>query len=530
MNVSAEASRASRWLPALAVWALAWVAMALLQQRVDLANLAMVLVLASALATLWLPITASLALSALSVLAFNWSFVPPRFTFAVDLRQDALLLAAMLGVSWIVAGVVARQRWLGQRARRFSERVQQLQRLGEALRDSPEPAHQAGLLQATLTELLGEPVRLLVLRGALPPTDDDAAALILGEPSAHERAGLWQCLRQGRPFGPGTGAHAELAEWYFPLRARQAAFGAAMVSLDEANLPDDDVRAQAQALCDQMGLVLQRAHSEAGARRARDEAQLQQVRNALLAAISHDYRTPLAAIMGAASSLREQGERLSAPQRQRLLDSIVDETAQLARLTDNTLQLARLDAPGVQLTLDWESPEEIVGALVARLRARPATAPARARGAGRAAGALRRAADDADAGEPGGQRAQVQRAAGAGGAGGAAPAGACGVRGARPRAGRGAGLARAHLPGVPACRAAAGADVGPPFDGYVERPLGGVSLARRRRAPTQRRRRLGRVPRHRARPRRRAAPAPARTWRHRLRMLAARAGGAGAGR
>jgi two-component system sensor histidine kinase KdpD len=56
-------------------------------------------------------------------------------------------------------------------------------------------------------------VRLLVLRGALPPTDDDNAALILGEPSAHERAGLWQCLRQGRPFGPGTGAHAELAEW-----------------------------------------------------------------------------------------------------------------------------------------------------------------------------------------------------------------------------------------------------------------------------------------------------------------------------
>ena len=121
--------------------------------------------------------------------------------------------------------------------------------------------------------------------------------------------------------------------------------------------PTQEQRAHTQALCDQMGLVLQRAHSEAGARRARDEAQLQQVRNALLAAISHDYRTPLAAIRGAASSLREQGERLSAPQRQRLLDSIVDETAQLARLTDNTLQLARLDAPGVQLTMDWESPE-----------------------------------------------------------------------------------------------------------------------------------------------------------------------------
>jgi two-component system sensor histidine kinase KdpD len=62
-----------------------------------------------------------------------------------------------------------------------------------------------------------------------------------------------------------------------------------------------------------------------------------------------------------------------------LLDSVVDETAQLARLTDNTLQLARLDAPGVQLALDWQSPEEIVGALMARLRARDLHAGGQAR-------------------------------------------------------------------------------------------------------------------------------------------------------
>ncbi|MBL0087502.1 MAG: hypothetical protein IPP44_12700 [Ideonella sp.] len=85
------------------------------------------------------------------------------------------------------------------------------------------------------------------------------------------------------------------------------------------------------------------------------------MRNALLAAISHDFRTPLATILGAASSLHDQGDRLSAAQRQRLAATIVDETGQLSRLTDNTLQLARLDAPGVALKLDWESAEEIVG-------------------------------------------------------------------------------------------------------------------------------------------------------------------------
>jgi two-component system, OmpR family, sensor histidine kinase KdpD len=367
-----EADRAAEgtsWPHALAVWAVGWVAMALLQDRLDLANLAMLLVLASALATLWLPIGFSLALTAAAVAAFNWFFVPPRYTFAVDLNQHVWLLLAMLAVSWIVAGVMTRQRLHAQSAARASRRLQQLQQLGEALRDTAEPAQQAGLLQQALATLLGQPARLLVLRGARPQQDDDNAALILGEPSAHERSGLWQCLRQGQPFGPGTGRHAELQEWYFPLRGRREAYGAAMVPLADG-LPDDATRTQAQALCDQMGSVLQRAQAQRAADSARDEAQLQQVRNAMLAAISHDYRTPLASIMSAASSLRDQNELLSAPQRERLLNSIVTETEQLARLADNTLQLARLDAPGVTLAMDWESAEELAGAVRARFAAR----------------------------------------------------------------------------------------------------------------------------------------------------------------
>jgi two-component system sensor histidine kinase KdpD len=105
---------------------------------------------------------------------------------------------------------------------------------------------------------------------------------------------------------------------------------------------------------------------------AREQAQLQATRNALLAAISHDYRTPLATIMGSASALQEQGDRMDGAQRQRLAAGIVEESERLARLTDNTLQLARLDAPTVQLRCDWESAEELVGAVLRRARRRPA--------------------------------------------------------------------------------------------------------------------------------------------------------------
>jgi two-component system sensor histidine kinase KdpD len=341
-----------------------------LDGRLDAPNLAMVLVLAAALATLWLPLSLSLLSSALSVAAFNWLFVPPRHTFAVDLRLHALLLLSMLGVSWIVALLVAREREQSALARRHAREAEQLRGLAQALRDTEEPLAQAGALRDALAAEVGAPVVLLILRGALPAANDAQAASLVGEPDADQLSGLWMCMRQSAAFGPGTGRHEALPGWYLPLRGRGQSLGAALVHPEAGSRHDAALRAHAQALCDQMGQALQRLQAEQGARAAREQAQAQGVRNAMLAAISHDYRTPLATITGAASSLREQGERLAPAQRDRLAATILDEASRLARLTDNTLQLARLDAPGVTLRLDWESAEEIVGAVLRRARQR----------------------------------------------------------------------------------------------------------------------------------------------------------------
>src|SRR5205085_6608770 len=145
----------------------------------------------------------------------------------VDLREDALLLGAMLAVSWIVAGVVARQRQLAESGRRHAQQADQLRRLGEALRDAEDPVQRADVLRTALAEVLGAPPLLLLLRDTLPAGDDAGAVLVIGEPTPHERSGLWHCMRQAQPFGPGTGRHADLPEWYLPLRGRHAAFGAA---------------------------------------------------------------------------------------------------------------------------------------------------------------------------------------------------------------------------------------------------------------------------------------------------------------
>ena len=367
-----------RW-PALAAWAAGWAVLLALDGSVDLANLAMLLVLTSAVASLWLPAWLWVAVAGVGVLAFNWIFVPPRGTLAVDLHEHALLLAAMLVVNTIIAALMALQRRQALHAQGHAERAERLRAWGELLRDAADPQAHAGALHAALEQLHGGPAALLVLKDGLPPTDDDEAALHVGTTDADQRAGLWHCLRQGHAMGPGTGRHGDLPDLYLPLRGRGASLGAALLTGHVARRGHDDDPAQAQALCDQMGQALQRARLARAEQHAHEQAQAQGVRNALLAAISHDYRTPLATIMGAASSLEEQADRLDPAQRRRLARSIVDETAQLGRLTDNTLQLARLDAPGVELRCDWESAEEIAGAALRRARVRDPARRVRAR-------------------------------------------------------------------------------------------------------------------------------------------------------
>lgn len=358
-----------RLLPGAAVWLLAWIAMFLLDGHIDLGNQALILILAAAVAALWLPRAVSMAVCALAVLAFNFSFVPPRGTFAVGLEQHVLLLITMLAVSWLIALMVERQRRLAETERMHRARAEQLRALGEALRDAEDPLARAPLLQSTLAQMSGAPATLLVL--SKPPSDDVNArdVPLVGEASPEERVALWLCMRQDAMTG-GTGAVEQPVRWYIPMRGRSANYGAALIRFP--SLPPDASasREHAQALCDQMGLAIERSVALHAAHSAQEAAQAQALRNTLLAAIAHDHRTPLATIMGAGSSLLEQSERLSPEQRKRLAATIVDEATQLARLTENTLQLARLDAPHASLNSDWESVEELVGTVARRVRQR----------------------------------------------------------------------------------------------------------------------------------------------------------------
>lgn len=370
LNAPSTASRLVRlsgW-PGALVWLLGWWLLTSLDGHLDLANQALVLVLLSALAALWLHVVLAMVCCALAMMAFNYQFVPPRGTFTVDLHQHVWLLAAMLVVSWIVTWLMSRQRQLTQQAQQQAQRAQQLRLLGDQCRAADDARHMVDLLQAALRTLTGQPVAVMLVMPA-----PDLSCTLVGSANESEQSGLQLCASMSAQMGPGTGRHEEQPAWYLPLRASQGSLGAALLHLGVHAwiLPwPDDLRLHAQALCDQLGVALERLQVQQQAMLDKEAAQAQTLRSTLLAAIAHDHRTPLATILGAASSLHDQAERLQPQQQRQLAAVIVDEAQQLARLTDNTLQLARLDAPGVVLQLDWESAEEIIGTVVRRARQR----------------------------------------------------------------------------------------------------------------------------------------------------------------
>ena len=369
-NASPQGRPRAPWWPGLAAWMAAWALMLALDGHVDLASQALLLVPAAAVAAIWWGPALSATTIGLAVLAFNFSFVPPRGTLAVDLHQHGLLLVATVAVSGIVTALVARLRRLASEAEAHAQRSDDLRHLGDALRGHDDPLDGEALLRRMLGRLSGTDAVLLVV--SAEPGADSASApeRWFGQPTSAEQDDLRLCVHDGRALGPGSGRREEQPACYLPLRGRQRTLGAALVRLDPAAPPGEAERSHAQALCDQFGTALERAAAERAAARAHQQAQLQSMRSTLLSAVAHDHRTPLATIISAAGALLDQADRLDAQQRQRLAATILDESTQLARITDNTLQLARLDAVGLDLAKDWESPEELIGSVLRRLRQR----------------------------------------------------------------------------------------------------------------------------------------------------------------
>ncbi len=356
-----------RW-PAYVVWSLAWALMWALRDVLNLGNLGLLLVLASSLTSVWLSTSAALGYGAFSVLAFNWLFVAPRFTLNVEFKQDLLLLITLLCVCSSISYLMSALRRSANQQLRLAGEAAHVEQFLRVTRDAATPLELALALQAMLHTTTGLPVSVLVLKDSLPKANDESRIWLIGLPGSKQLEALWASLREVVAIGPGTGRYTKLDSIYLPLRGRSACFGAIALH-QQASLGSAHSLAHLQQLANLLGREIERSHAIERAKRANERAQEQAMRNTFLASISHDFRTPLATLIGAASSIRDQGTVLSADQIGKLADAVVCEAEQLNRMTANTLELARLGSDGFVVKRDWESVEDICGAVVTRVKA-----------------------------------------------------------------------------------------------------------------------------------------------------------------
>ncbi len=175
----------------------------------------------------------------------------------------------------------------------------------------------------------------------------------------------------GQMAGMGTDTLPGGDMIYLPLRTSASTIGVlVLLPLNPSRIALPEQQRLLETFVSQIALALERVRLAVEAQTAQLKIETEQLRNSLLSAISHDLRTPLAAIVGASSSLVHDSERLNAQARQELSQAIHDEAVRMSGLANNLLDMARLQVGGVVLNRQWQPLEEVVGAALAGMSAR----------------------------------------------------------------------------------------------------------------------------------------------------------------
>ena len=340
----------------------------LLATLTPLPNLSMIFLMAVLFAAVSFGMWSAIYASFLSFLAYNFFFIQPLYTFTIAEPYEFLALVIFLVVAVITSALAGRIR---DQARIAADRMRAMRRLYEFTRKLSGLATVDSVADGAAGEIhtsLGRPTLIflehngeLSLAGAWPPEDTlDAETM---------RAAQW-AFACNEPAGAGT-AISPTAPWFFiPLRTQRGCVGVVGVAWDGNSAFDAEARTLLDTLAEQVAAALERASLAREMVGARAAAETERVRNTLLASISHDFRTPLASILGSATSLLDYRDKLGASAQSDLLGQIKHEAEGLDEMVRNLLAITRIDAGVLELRHDWVDLREVVERVVSAARRR----------------------------------------------------------------------------------------------------------------------------------------------------------------
>ena len=333
----------------------------------DLANIAMLFLLVVLLVAVRFGRGPSVTATCVSVACFDFFFVPPRFTFAISDLQYLVTFGVMLAVGLITGHLTAGLRFQAHVAARRESRTRALYEFARAL---------SGVLQ---TEQIQEATRDAIGRTfnartilLLPDADGrvSPAAEDGGETIAALDTGIAQwAFDHGASAGMGTDTLPGNPVFYMPLVAPMRTRGVLAIEATEPHwLLAPEQRQQLDTFAALAAIALERVHYIEVAQDALVKIESERLRNSLLAALSHDLRTPLTSLMAQAESLARSSPPL-APAQRTMADALREEMVRMSMLVTNLLDMARIESGDVKLRLQWQPVEEVIGSALAASRA-----------------------------------------------------------------------------------------------------------------------------------------------------------------
>lgn len=341
---------------------------ALMTPYFDLANLIMVYLAGVVYTALRFGQSASVVAVLSSVFLFDLIFVPPRWSLNPTNTQHIFTMVVMLLVGLLISRLVAHARDQALVAEERAGREHALNELARQLAIARSPEAVAAGLEVAVRSTFGASSALL-----LP----DAMGQLC------DPAGF--CLHAGRAsHGPETDAHSPLAwaqqaldqnhhpddtGWegkaladtlYIPLRGVSRSLGVLALHCQPGRFHSPHQSDLLKAFANQAALALERSVFERKSADAAVEIETERLRSTLLSGISHDFRTPLTTIVGAATSLLRQDRLLDNDRRCALTQSILDEARRMHALVSDLLDLTRMEEGGVQPAYEWCPADELI--------------------------------------------------------------------------------------------------------------------------------------------------------------------------
>ena len=304
--------------------------------------------------------------SIVAVLFFNFLFTHPYHTFTVSDTKYTFTFLVMFVIGVMISTLTSRIKEQAELSRRRERHTEALYRLSRRLAATLGSHQLVAVAEEQLSEIVGGDVVIFL------PDDHQTLrpALRRGHGFAERpneaAVALW-VYERGRFAGAGTDTLPNAQALYLPLVSPEGTVGVLAIRPSQAErLSTPDQRQLLETFASQIALALERDRLAEEAQRVLAQAQAEKLRSALLSSVSHDLRTPLAAIAGASSSLLTS-TNMDDQTRYELLQMVYEEAERLSRLVENLLYMTRVESGHVTVHKQWQSLEEVVGTALRRL-------------------------------------------------------------------------------------------------------------------------------------------------------------------